>query len=63
MSKHRRRLSRSILVDTRGTASVEYVLLVSLIAIVCVSVWTRFGLLIQARVDGATELFDRLPTS
>jgi Flp pilus assembly pilin Flp len=38
-----RTASRRLARDTRGANLVEYIMLVGLIAIICISVFTRFG--------------------
>jgi Flp pilus assembly pilin Flp len=53
---------RSILRDTRGLTTVEYIIILCLIAIVAFGVWKKFGEKVKEKVGGATEQVDELPT-
>ena len=46
--------TRQIVRDDRGLSTVEYVIILMLIAIVAVSVWRTFGNAIVAKVTAAT---------
>jgi Flp pilus assembly pilin Flp len=48
---------RSLVYDQRGLASVEYVLLACLVAVVCYLGWARLGRTVEARVAGVTAVF------
>jgi Flp pilus assembly pilin Flp len=62
-SANKSRRVRALLADTRGLSTVEYVIILCLIAVVCFAVWQRFGNMIKGKVDGATNTIDLLPTS
>jgi Flp pilus assembly pilin Flp len=53
---------RSLLRDTRGLTTVEYIIILCLIAIVAFGVWKKFGERVKEKVGGATEQVDELPT-
>lgn len=44
-----------LLHDERGLSTVEYVIILVLIAVVAIGVWQAFGGAIMAQVTGATE--------
>lgn len=49
--------------DSRGLSTVEYVIILCLIAVVCVGVWKTFGETVRAKIDRSTEVMDKLPTT
>jgi Flp pilus assembly pilin Flp len=46
---------RSIITDERGLSTVEYVIILALIAIVAIGAWSEFGTAVQGKVDNATK--------
>lgn len=52
-----RRFARnsSLVRDERGLSTVEYVIILVLIAVVAIGVWQAFGSAIMAQVSGATQ--------
>jgi Flp pilus assembly pilin Flp len=55
--------ARSLLRDTRGLTTVEYIILLCLIAVVGFGVWSRFGGKVKERVDNSTTQVGKLPTA
>jgi Flp pilus assembly pilin Flp len=47
----------------QGLSTVEYVIILCLIAVVCFAVWQRFGNMIKGKIDGSTNTLDAMPTS
>ena len=54
---------RTLANDTAGLSTVEYVIILCLIAVVCFAVWQRFGNMIKGKIDGSTNTLDAMPTS
>ncbi len=53
MTKHRfqARQSRStLLADTRGLSTVEYIIILCLIAVACFGIWLQFGSTVRDRI-------------
>jgi Flp pilus assembly pilin Flp len=50
----------SVLRDERGLTTVEYVIILVLLAIVAISVWSKFGDAVRGRVEHSTEQVDKL---
>lgn len=53
-----RNVSRSLVTDTRGANMVEYILLVGVVALLCITAFTQFGGSIQTKIakqGGAVE--------
>jgi Flp pilus assembly pilin Flp len=44
--------------DERGLTTVEYVIVLALIAVVCVGTWNKFGAAIEGYISGSTEAID-----
>jgi Flp pilus assembly pilin Flp len=44
---------RSLAADERGLSTVEYVIILVLIAVLCIGVWKAFGETVQAKIQGA----------
>ncbi len=63
LSTPKSRRVREVLADTQGLSTVEYVIILCLIAVVCFAVWQRFGNMIKGKIDGASNTIDALPTS
>lgn len=56
MNRVRRRLGKeSILGDERGLSTVEYVIILVLIAAAAVALWVKFGEAVRERIEGATN--------
>jgi Flp pilus assembly pilin Flp len=54
---------RSLLRDNRGLTTVEYIIILCLIAVVGFGVWKKFGEKVKEKVGGSTEQVDELPTT
>jgi Flp pilus assembly pilin Flp len=67
MSKKKRerknRVRRSLLRDQRGLTTVEYIIILCLIAVVGFGVWQKFGEKVKEKVGGSTTQVDALPTT
>jgi Flp pilus assembly pilin Flp len=50
----------SVLRDERGLTTVEYVIILVLLAIVAISVWDKFGDAVQKKVTDSTEKIEGL---
>lgn len=53
---------RRFLRDDRGLTTVEYIIILCLIAVVGFGVWKKFGEKVKEKVGGSTEQVDQLPT-
>jgi len=58
-----KRVKRSLLRDNRGLTTVEYIIILCLIAVVGFGVWKKFGEKVKEKVGGSTEQVDQLPTT
>jgi len=58
-----KRVKRSLLRDNRGLTTVEYIIILCLIAVVGFGVWKKFGEKVKEKVGGSTEQVDELPTT
>jgi Flp pilus assembly pilin Flp len=47
--------------DERGLSTVEYIIILVLIAAAAIGLWTTFGKTIQAKLDFANTQVDTLP--
>ena len=68
LNKARRLAGRSsLLADTRGLSTVEYVIILVLIAVVGILAWSNFGDAVKAKIDTSTgeieHLGDRDPSN
>jgi Flp pilus assembly pilin Flp len=54
---------RELLADTRGLSTVEYVIILCLIAVVGFAIWQKFGATVKAKVRGADAVVGSLPSS
>jgi Flp pilus assembly pilin Flp len=54
---------RRFLRDDRGLTTVEYIIILCLIAVVGFGVWQKFGAKVKEKVGGSTEQVDELPTT
>ena len=61
--KKTKRERRSLLRDNRGLTTVEYIIILCLIAVVGFGVWKKFGEKVKEKVGGSTEQVDQLPTT
>ena len=61
--KKTKRERRSLLRDNRGLTTVEYIIILCLIAVVGFAVWKKFGEKVKEKVGGSTEQVDELPTT
>jgi Flp pilus assembly pilin Flp len=61
--KKTKRVKRSLLRDNRGLTTVEYIIILCLIAVVGFGVWKKFGEKVKEKVGGSTEQVDELPTT
>jgi len=43
--------AKSLLADTRGVATIEYLIIAGLVALLCIGAWRTFGTNVQARVN------------
>jgi Flp pilus assembly pilin Flp len=59
----KKRVKRSLLRDNRGLTTVEYIIILCLIAVVGFGVWKKFGEKVKEKVGGSTEQVDELPTT
>ncbi len=57
------RLRARLLGDTQGLSTVEYIIILCLIAVVCFAVWKQFGQTVEFKVQGATNQVGELPSS
>lgn len=51
-----RELPRALAADTRGLTTVEYAIVLCLVAVVSVSMWSTFGQTINDNLTNANEL-------
>lgn len=57
------RLHPSLRRDERGLSTVEYVIILCLIAVAGFAIWQKFGRTVEGRARGAESLIARLPMS
>ena len=50
----------SLLADTRGLTTVEYIIILCLIAVVGFAVWQRFGKTVRDKVDASDQVMQGL---
>jgi Flp pilus assembly pilin Flp len=53
---------RTLLRDTRGLTTVEYIIILCLIAVTGFALWQNFGSSVNAKVGSSTTKIDSLPT-
>ncbi|HKY34866.1 MAG TPA: Flp family type IVb pilin [Polyangiaceae bacterium] len=51
----------SVLRDERGLTTVEYVIILVLLAVVAITVWTNFGEAVRGKVTDSTNKITDLP--
>ena len=56
------RYMHKLLKDTKGLSTVEYIIILCLIAVVCFAIWRQFGETVKSKVQGADNLVGTLPT-
>ena len=52
----------ALLRDERGLTTVEYIIILCLIAVVGFAIWKKFGETVKSRVSGAETVVGGLPT-
>jgi hypothetical protein len=52
-----------LLGDDRGLSTVEYIIILCLIAVVGFALWKQFGQTVEGKTRGATTVVGGLPTS
>jgi Flp pilus assembly pilin Flp len=62
LSMNKTRRVRELLADTRGLSTVEYIIILCLIAVVCFAIWRQFGNTVKSKVQGADAMVGQLPT-
>jgi Flp pilus assembly pilin Flp len=48
-----RRRTRALLTDTRGLSTVEYIMILCLVAVVGFAMWQKFGTTVKTKVRGS----------
>ena len=61
--KKKNRKKLSLLQDKRGLTTVEYIIILCLIAVVGFGVWKKFGEKVKEKVGGSTDQVEELPTT
>ncbi len=56
-----KRRSTELLEDTQGLTTVEYIIILCLIAVVGFAVWKKFGETVKTKVNDANSVVDTLP--
>jgi len=62
MNVFRRQLAR-LASDKKGLTTVEYIIVLSLIAVVGFAIWKNFGQTVRQKVQGADGVLQGLPSS
>ena len=52
-----------LLSDERGLTTVEYIIILCLIAVVGFAIWKKFGETVKGKVGGADKQIGQLPTT
>ena len=60
--KKSQKLAR-LLRDERGLTTVEYIIILCLIAVVGFAIWKKFGETVKTKVGGANDVVGTLPTN
>jgi Flp pilus assembly pilin Flp len=63
LTANKSRRVRELLSDTRGLSTVEYIIILCLIAVVGFAIWQKFGSTVKTKVRGADGVVNGLPTS
>jgi len=59
MAKNRNDLT-TLLRDEEGLSTVEYIIILVLIAVLGIAVWTQFGSSVRTQVQSSTDAMDNL---
>jgi Flp pilus assembly pilin Flp len=59
--KLKKKNKTSLLQDTRGLSTVEYIIILCLIAVVGFAVWQKFGETVKGKVGAADSVVGELP--
>jgi len=62
-TESKRRNRDRLLTDTRGLTTVEYIIILCLIAVVGFAVWKKFGETVKTKVNAADSTVGTLPES
>ena len=62
LTANKSRRVRELLADTRGLSTVEYIIILCLIAVVGFAIWQKFGSTVKTKVNGADGVVNGLPT-
>ena len=62
MTKQKKTL-KQMMKDTRGLSTVEYIIILCLIAVVGFAVWEKFGQTIKTKTGAADDVMSGLPES
>jgi len=57
------RHTSDLLKDTEGLTTVEYIIILCLIAVVGFVAWKKFGATVKTKVGDATDVVDGLPST
>lgn len=65
MAKHRfqSRLPSTLLSDTRGLSTVEYIIILCLIAMTCFGIWLQFGATLRDKIAESDQTVGSLSGS
>ena len=58
-----RRTTTGLLSDERGLTTVEYIIILCLIAVVGFAIWKKFGETVKNKVTGADSVMGTLPST
>jgi Flp pilus assembly pilin Flp len=47
--------------DTRGAASLEYLIIAGLVALLCIGAWQTFGQNMQTKITGEANTINTIP--
>ena len=47
--------------DTRGAASLEYLIIAGLVALLCIGAWRTFGTNMQGKINGEAGQINTIP--
>jgi Flp pilus assembly pilin Flp len=61
MTKRSEHRKRSLHRDERGLTTVEYIIILCLIAVVGFAIWKKFGNTVKTKVEGADGVIGSLP--
>ncbi len=52
---------QSLIKDTRGAASIEYIIIAGLVALLCIGAWRTFGQNMQTKINGEAGQINTIP--